>query len=143
MATRATATATSTVAVPIDKVWAVLSDHEGMASWGPGLKVALQREGTTERNGVGAVRKIDAPGPMPAIVEEVVAFEPDSKLGYKALSGVPFKNYSGEVRLTPAGGQTRIDYSVSLDARVPVVEKAAAGLVAKVLLTALVRAAKS
>ncbi len=137
-----TATATATVLRPVDHVWAVLADHEGMSSWGPGIRVTLDAVGAEERNGVGAVRRIDAPGPAPAIVEEVVVFEPGSRLGYRATAGVPFKNYGGEVRLTPVDGGTRIDYSISLDERVPFVEKGAAALVARVLLTALVRASK-
>lgn len=138
----ATTTASATVNRSSDHVWAVLVDHEGMSSWGPGLSVSLQTEGTPDRNGLGAVRKISAPGPAPAIIEEVVAFEPNRTFGYKALAGVPFKNYGGTVTLTPQGTSTRIDYSISIDERVPVVEKAAAALVARGLLTALVRAAK-
>ena len=137
-----TATATAVVPRPVEYVWGVLADHEGMASWGPGIKVTLETEGAPDRNGLGAVRRITAPGPMPAIVEEIVAFEPDSTLGYRARSGVPFKNYSGEVVLAAVAGGTRVDYSISLDQRVPVVEKAAAALVARVLLAALVRASK-
>lgn len=137
-----TASASATVQRPIAHVWAVLADHEGMTSWGPGLKVTLDREGSPERNGLGAVRRISAPGPMPAIVEEVVAFEPGTKLGYRAKAGVPFKNYGGEVVLTATAAGTQIDYAINLDERVPVVEKAAAALVARVLLAALVRASK-
>lgn len=135
-------TASATVQRPVDHVWEVLTDHEGMSSWGPGLKVTLETPGTIERNGLGAVRRIAAPRPAPAIVEEVVAFEPGSRFGYRAKSGVPFKNYGGEVVLTPAGTGTRIDYSVTLDPRLPLVEKGAAALVARGLLTALVRASK-
>ncbi len=137
-----TVTASATVQRPVDHVWSVLADHEGMTSWAPGLKVTLDNEGTTDRNGLGAVRRISAPGPMPAIVEEIVAFVPNSTLGYRAKAGVPFKNYGGEVVLSPVGGGTRIDYSISLDERVPVVEKAAAAAVGRVLLSALVRASK-
>ncbi len=135
-------TATATVERPVDHVWSVLADHEGMSTWGPGLTVTLDNPGTTDRNGLGAVRRINAPGPMPAIVEEVVAFEPGSRLGYRATAGVPFKNYGGEVVLTPSGTGTRIEYSITLDERVPLVEKGAAALVARVLLSALVRASK-
>jgi uncharacterized protein YndB with AHSA1/START domain len=135
-------TASATVPRPVDHVWAVLSDHEGMSSWGPGITVKLETPGTADRNGVGAVRRITAPGPAPAIVEEIVAFEPGHKLGYRAKAGVPFKNYGGEVLLTAAGQGTRIDYSLMIDPRIPVVEKAAAAAVARGLLTALVRASK-
>lgn len=134
-------TASATVSRPVAHVWSVLADHEGM-SWGPGITVTLEKPGAPERNGLGAVRRISTPGPAPAIVEEVVAFEPGHRLGYRALSGVPFKSYAGEVVLTPAVDGTRIDYSITLDQRVPLVEKGVAAVVARGLLTALVRAAK-
>ena len=137
-----TVTATAQVPKSVEHVWSVLSDHEGMSSWGPGLKVTLVEEGASDRNGLGAVRRIDAPGPAPAIVEEVVVFEQNSRLGYRAKAGVPFKNYGGTVQLTPVGTGTRIDYSLTIDERVPLVEKGAAAVVARVLLTALVRASK-
>lgn len=139
---RTTVTATATVQRPVDHVWAVLADHEGMSSWAPGLKVTLETPGATDRNGLGAVRRVSLPGPMPAIIEEVVAFEPGTKLGYRATAGVPFKNYGGEVVLSPSGAGTRIDYSITLDERLPLVEKGAAAAVARVLLSSLVRASK-
>ncbi|MEZ0578060.1 SRPBCC family protein [Nocardioides sp. MH1] len=136
--------ATSTAVVPSspDQVWAVLADHEGMSSWGPGMKAEVTTPGTAERNGVGAVRRISAPGPAPAIVEEITRFEPGHALGYKALGGVPFKNYRGEVLLTPEGDGTRIDWTLSADQRVPYAEKAALKGVASGLLAAFVRAVK-
>ncbi|MEV5001796.1 SRPBCC family protein [Nocardioides sp. LML1-1-1.1] len=136
------ATATSTLPLPIDQAWAALADHEAMASWGPGMKVTITREGTAERNGVGAVRSIKAPGPAPAIVEEVTRFDADRALGYKALSGVPFRNYSGEVLLAPAGDGTRVTWTLTADQRVPLVEQAALKAVVTTLLTLFVRAAK-
>ena len=132
-------TATATVTAAPDAVWAILADHEGMAHWAPGLRVALRTEGAPERNGVGAVREINAPGPAPAIVEEITAFEPGARLGYKALSGVPLRNYHGDVTLTADGTGTRIDYTVSADQRVPIVDQLAVAAIARTLLTTLVR----
>jgi hypothetical protein len=43
-------------------------------------------------------------------------------LGYKALSGVPFPGYSGEVRLSEAGAGTLITYSLSSSASFPLVK---------------------
>jgi uncharacterized protein YndB with AHSA1/START domain len=137
------ATATTVVKKPVDHVWSVLADHEGMSSWGPGVKVTLDEEGASERNGVGAVRRISAPGPMPAIVERITAFEPGERLGYTAIGGVPFRNYHGEVLLSPVAGGTRVDYSVSLE--VPVVGFASAlpaNAIAHTLLRLLARAAR-
>lgn len=133
------ATVTATVPASTTEVWDVLSDHEGMAHWGPGLTVSLRTEGTAERNGVGAIRVIDAPGPAPAIVEEVTAFEPGHRLAYKALSGVPLRNYRGEVVLREVAGGTEIAYTVSADQRVPVIEQLVVRAIARALLSALVR----
>lgn len=138
------ATATATVKAPVDQVWAALAHHEGMASWGPGMKVSLDREGAPDRNGVGAVRRIKAPGPAPAIVEEITRFEVDGVLGYQALGGVPFRNYGGEVVLSPAGGGTgtRIEWTLTADQRLPVVEQVALKAVVTTLLQLLVRAVR-
>ncbi|MCX6402078.1 MAG: SRPBCC family protein [Propionibacteriales bacterium] len=134
------ATATTVVKKPVDHVWSVLADHEGMANWGPGMKVTLDNPGSPTPGGVGTVRRISAPGPMPAIVEEITVFEPGKRLGYKALSGVPFKNYHGEVVLSPVAGGTKIDYSVSLD--LPVIGVLPATAVAQTLMRLLARAAR-
>lgn len=136
------ATATATVKASVDQVWATLAHHEGMASWGPGMKVSLDKAGTTERDGVGAVRRIKAPGPAPAIVEEITRFDAGRVLGYRALGGVPFRNYSGEVVLSPAGGGTRIEWTLTADQRLPVVEQVALKAVVTTLLRLLVRAVR-
>ncbi|MCX2712923.1 SRPBCC family protein [Mycolicibacterium sp. J2] len=133
-------TSQATVPTPIDTVWATLTDHVGMASWAPGLSISLGRPGAPEPNGVGAVRRIKTPGPGPDIVEEVTTFEAPHVFGYKALSGTPFPGYTGEVRLTPVGTGTRIDYTVGSTASFPLV-KAPLAVVGQVLLRLLVRAA--
>ena len=89
---------------------------------GSGITVTMDKVGTDDPNGVGAVRRIATPGPGPDIVEEVVTFEAPSVLGYKALSGTPFPGYAGEVRLTPAGAGTRINYTISTTASFPLVK---------------------
>ena len=135
-------TATATLDRPIAHAWEVLADHVGMTSWGPGLKVALTKEGSEDPNGVGAVRRISTPLPLPAIVEEVTAFDPERYLAYRALSGVPLRGYRGEVELTDRDGQTWISYTVHADSRIPVVDGVAVRVLANGLLAAYVRAAK-
>lgn len=132
------ATATATVAAPVARVWAVLADHEGMSKWAPGMKATLVRPGDVERNGVGAQRRIKALPLLPAFVEEVTVFEPERRLSYRAVSGIPLRNYVGNVELRPAGDGTAISYTVSADNRVP----AAAAVLANGLLFALKRQVK-
>src|SRR5213078_2007187 len=116
-------------------------NHVGMSQWGPGISVTMDRLGTEDPNGVGAIRHIASPGPGPDIVEEVVAFDAPNLLGYKGLSGTPFPGYAGEVRLTPAAPGTHISYSVSSTARFPLV-KAPLAAICQVLLRLLARASK-
>jgi uncharacterized protein YndB with AHSA1/START domain len=133
-------TSQTTVAAPIETVWDKLSDHVGMSEWGP-VTVTMDRLGTADPNGVGAIRRIASPGPGPDIVEEVVTFEAPNLFGYKALSGTPFPGYAGEVRLTPSGSGTHINYTVSTTASFPLV-KAPLAVICQVLLRLLARASK-
>ena len=135
-------TVTRTVAVPVDTVWAVLTDHEGMSNWGPGVQAQVTKSGVPDRNGLGAVREIKPPAPMPAIVEEIIEFEAPHKFAYRALAGVPLRNYRGDVELSADGDGTRIRYSISGDHRLPLVGKAATRAIAFGLISALMRAAK-
>jgi uncharacterized protein YndB with AHSA1/START domain len=133
-------TSQTTVAAPIEVVWDTLSDHVGMMGWAKGITVTMDRPGTAEANGVGAVRRIAPPGPGPDIVEEVVTYEPPNVMGYKALSGTPFPGYAGEVRLTPSGAGTHINWTLSSTASFPLT-KAPLKLISQVLLRLLARAA--
>lgn len=134
-------TSQATVAAPIETVWDKLSNHVGMSLWGPGITVTMDKVGSPDPNGVGAIRRIASPGPGPDIVEEVVTFEAPNLFGYKALSGTPFPGYAGEVRLTPAGSGTHINYTVSSTASFPLV-KAPLALICQVLLRLLARASR-
>jgi hypothetical protein len=133
-------TSQTTVAAPIETVWDKLSDHVGMSEWGP-VTVTMDKLGIADPNGVGAIRRIASAGPGPDIVEEVVTFEAPTLFGYKALSGTPFPGYAGEVRLTPAGSGTHINYTVSTTASFPLV-KAPLAVICQVLLRLLARATK-
>jgi uncharacterized protein YndB with AHSA1/START domain len=133
-------TSQTTVAAPIETVWDALSDHVGIGRWAPGLTVTMDKVGTTDPNGVGAIRRIASKGPGPDIVEEVVTSEPPHVLGYKALSGVPFPGYSGEVRLSEAGAGTRITYTLSSSASFPLV-KVPLTAICQVLMRMLARSA--
>jgi uncharacterized protein YndB with AHSA1/START domain len=134
------ATSQTTVAAPIEVVWDTLSDHVGMMGWGLGVTVTMDRLGTSDANGVGAVRRIATPGPGPDIVEEVVTYQPPNVMGYKALSGTPFPGYRGEVRLTPAGAGTHINWTISSTASFPLV-KAPLAVISQVLMRRMARAA--
>src|SRR5699024_5388985 len=86
----------------------------------------LLRPGDAERNGVGAQRRLQPLPLLPAFVEEVITFEPERRLTYRAVSGIPFRNYVGDVVLRPVGEGTAISYTISADNRIPGVAAALA-----------------
>ncbi|MEO9221050.1 MAG: SRPBCC family protein [Mycobacteriaceae bacterium] len=132
-------TFTHTVSADPQRVWAEVADHEGMAqwtpSWAPLPKVTLESAGSPDRNGVGAVRRL-VMVPGPPIRERITGFEPGKRLTYEALSGVPARNYTGDITLTPSGTGTRIEWTIAFDPAFPgaqLVLRAAIGTVARVL----------
>ncbi len=109
------------VAAPPETVWEILADHRGMPGWTALRSAELEREGDPAPNGVGAIRKLKPPA-GPALREEVTRFEPGERLDYRLLSGAPVRDYEAKVILTPAGGDTHLDWSVTFQPRLPGVQ---------------------
>jgi hypothetical protein len=95
----------------------VLEDHEGYARWADVREAVLSHPGDPPPNGLGAVRVIRASGI--AIREEVVAFEPPSRLGYVMTAGLPVRDYRGDVLLEPSDGGTEIRWKVTFRPLIP------------------------
>jgi uncharacterized protein YndB with AHSA1/START domain len=107
-----TFTLTREVAAPPDVVFDVLTDHRGYAALTPVRRSVLEREGVPAPNGLGAIRALHAVGPP--IREEVIAYEPPRRFGYKILSGAPVKEQVGDVTLEPKGAGTRVVYRIDM-----------------------------
>lgn len=112
-----TYTFTRSVPVPPATVWGVVSDHPGMSRWTPLRRVVMEAGGSPNPNGVGAVRALHLVGPP--IREQVTEFEPERRLGYRALSGLPARDYTGEVVLEPTGSGTRIRWTITFSPKFP------------------------
>jgi len=116
-------------ALPIDRVYAYLSEHEHL---GPlfGAKITRLKDGVTERNGVGSVRMLKI-GPLPALQETIVEAAPNALIRYRITEGgQPIRDHEGVMRFTstPDGG-THLDYTINLGSSVPLVDRiVAAGL---------------
>ena len=95
-------TSQTTVAAPIETVWDKLSDHVGMSEWGP-VTVTMDRLGTADPNGVGAIRRIALPGPGPDIVEEVVTFEAPNLLRLQSPVRYPISGLRRRGTADPCG----------------------------------------
>jgi hypothetical protein len=103
--------------VPPSVVWDVLADHPGMTRWTPLRRVVMEAGGSPEPHGVGAVRALHLIGPP--IREEVTGFEAPRRLTYRLLSGLPVRDYTGEVALEPTGAGTRIRWTIAFTPAIP------------------------
>jgi uncharacterized protein YndB with AHSA1/START domain len=90
------------VRAPASIIWEALADARRWPTWSPNDTATLEREGDPAPDGVGAIRVMRT-GKI-TVRERVVAFEPEKRLAYQLLSGLPVKDYQAEVVLTPQGG---------------------------------------
>ena len=109
-----------TINAPIEKVFEVLADHEGYVNF-PGVRKAeLIPEGTSPRNGVGAVRRLGL-GPI-SIDEEITEYQAPSLLGYRIVKApLPVDHEFAQVRLQAHGDKTRVEWESVIHNRWPLV----------------------
>jgi len=104
--------------LPPEQVFPYFAEHENL---GPmfGAKITRLSDGDDgSRNGVGSCRRLQA-GPAPAFEETITAFEPDQLIDYRITKGSPLKNHLGELRFTPAGGGSHLEWRISFSTAVP------------------------
>ena len=94
---------------PPERVWPLLADARGWSSWARFTHSELEREGSPEPDGIGALRAFGS-GPVRSR-EEVVAFDEPLHLAYELRRGMPIKGYRADVTLEPDGDGTRITWS--------------------------------
>ena len=102
-----------------DKVFAVLADSTRWNEWAGAVirHSSWEREGTPPPGGVGAIRKLGS-WPMYGR-EEIVEYEPPTRLAYTLLSGQPLRNYKAVVELASKDGGTAIRWSATFDPKIP------------------------
>jgi uncharacterized protein YndB with AHSA1/START domain len=103
------------VAAPPALVWDVLADYPGMAKWAGARRVDIERSGVDVPNGVGTIRALKSW--HGTIREEVTGFEPERRMSYKGLSGVPARDYRGVVELSRRGDITQMSWTVTFQPR--------------------------
>jgi uncharacterized membrane protein len=123
------------VMAPAPRVFAVLSDHEGMPGWFPAREVVRRRPGAPHPDGVGAVRVVRAAGL--AVEEAVTAYEPGERLAWVLVAGAPLRAARSEVRLRAEGAGTRVLWSVDFEAWLPGSGRLARRILARALSRAL------
>jgi uncharacterized protein YndB with AHSA1/START domain len=108
-------------AMPPERVFAYLSEHENLDDIF-GARITRLRDGTDgHRNGVGSVRELKV-GPTPPFEETVTEFVPNELIAYEITKGSPLKNHRGEMRFTVEGEGTHLHYEISFRSKLPGVD---------------------
>lgn len=99
-------------------LFAALADHNRLGKVF-GVPVRRIRDGQTEPNGVGSVRKI-GPGPL-GIEETITALEPNESIDYRITrGGFPIKNHRGHIDFSEsAGSGSRVEWTIEFDSALP------------------------
>jgi len=115
-------------ALPVETVFAALADHNNLSKV-LGIPVKRVRDGKSEPNGVGSVRKLGI-GPL-GIEETVTGLTPNRSIQYRiSKGGAPIRNHSGELSFSPTAKGSRVEWTIDFDSAVPVV-----GSLVKLVLT--------
>jgi hypothetical protein len=108
---------TTRSAAPVEAVWPLIGEAARWREWSWMTRTSLVRSGQPDPDGVGALRRF-ALGPGGSL-EEVVAFDPPSHLGYVAVKGLPVRRYRADVDLRPDGTGTLVTWRGSFDEILP------------------------
>jgi uncharacterized protein YndB with AHSA1/START domain len=112
-----------TIPAPIERVFDVISDHAGYSQF-PGIHSSeLVKEGETEQNGAGAVRRIHS-RPL-RFEEEITRFERPTRMDYLILDvNAPIRHEGGSMVLSEEGTGTRVVWTSTFEYTVPFIGSA-------------------
>lgn len=116
-------------------VFAKISEHENLAILLP-TSVNRVRNGDSERNGVGSVRRLRVFGFGPAFEETITAVVAPERIEYTITKGSPLRNHSGVITITPdeTGGSVLewvIEFSTPVPGMAAVLQKALTASISK------------
>ncbi len=105
-------------AAPVERVWALYTDHGGWSRWSGLGSSRLEREGVPDRDGTGAVRRLG--DGLAAVSEEILDWEPPKRFTYRLIRGpLPVRDHVGEVIFEPDGDGTFVIWRCRFDAMIP------------------------
>jgi uncharacterized protein YndB with AHSA1/START domain len=107
-----------TTSAPPEIVYGLLADGSTWPTWCSIDSVEVEQAGDPPPEGVGAIR-VNRRGRTVGR-DQILELVPNRKLKYTTLSGLPFREYVGEVDLTPVpGGGTAVNWHSSFFPKVP------------------------
>lgn len=86
-------------------------------TWSPIDSFELREEGPAGGESLGAIRVFHTG--RTTSVEEIVELQPDRRLSYALLSGLPLRDYRADVDLEPRDGGTAIHWHSTFRAKFP------------------------
>jgi hypothetical protein len=103
-----------------EEVFALLAEGRRWLEWGAWTGFALESPGEGAPEGPGAVRSFTSRTYGRTVVsrERVLEVVPGRRVRYELLSGLPLRNYRGQVDLTPDGSGTVIRWHSTFDGAV-------------------------
>jgi hypothetical protein len=108
---------TARTSAPRSAVYRLLADGTSWPQWSPIDRVELERPGEPPPEGVGAIRVLHRGRTTGR--DEILELAPDRRFAYATLSGVPVREYVGEVDLeTDADGSTIIHWHSSFTPKI-------------------------
>jgi len=94
-------------------IWALVSDVESYCHWGPWSTACYGSKGEGAAGGVGAIRRLKLG--RTTVVERVEEVDPQRRLVYRVVKGMPVRNYRAEVTITPTAEGARVRWSADWD----------------------------
>ena len=115
---------------PVGELFAELADHERLRNVF-GVPVRRIRDGESELNGVGSVRRMGV-GPL-GLEETVTAVEPNRSIEYRITrGGGPVRNHRGRLEFISVGTGSRVIWTIDYDS-LPIVGSALHAVLSRVL----------
>jgi len=109
---------TATTTAPPAAVYALLADGSTWPSWTPIESTELEQPGNPPPEGISAIR-VNRMGRTTGR-DQILELVPNQRYAYASLSGVPVRDYVGEVDLSPTpGGGTAIHWHSSFFPKTP------------------------
>jgi hypothetical protein len=111
---------TRSMKISAERAFDMMADHAGYTAF-PGVRSAkVTKPGTTEPNGLGAIREVALRGAWDE--EEITVFERPRRLGYKIVrSRPPIEHEGGLIELTPTPDGVDVVWTSTFRVKIPII----------------------
>ena len=107
---------------PVEGVFDAMADHGRYDRFRPIKESELLREGETDRNGVGAVRRLVSAGGLLRFDEEITAYERPNRLDYLIINvNFPVEHDGGSIRFEPTATGTKVLWTSTFRITTPLI----------------------